>query len=119
MPFSKRPPCSSEHSAAWAPSLRYPLPPSSSAPPADDPLVFTLLSLLCSYEEASPKVKQRVSAARAAAAPWRAIMRDENDEMIFSMRGLPEQVGTTLLLAAGCRLPACAQLVCSCVAAQA
>lgn len=50
------------------------------------------LTLYFSYEEASPKVKQRVSAARVAAAPWRAIMRDENDEMIFSMRGLPEQV---------------------------
>lgn len=37
-------------------------------------------------------MKQRVSAARAAAAPWRAIMRDQNDDMIFSMRGLPEQV---------------------------
>jgi hypothetical protein len=50
------------------------------------------LTLYFSYEEASPKLKQRVSAARAAAAPWRAIMRDENDEMIFSVRGLPEQV---------------------------
>ncbi|KAI7843078.1 hypothetical protein COHA_003249 [Chlorella ohadii] len=44
------------------------------------------------YEEASPRVKQRASAARAAAAPWRAIMRDENDDMIFSLRGLPEQM---------------------------
>lgn len=73
---------------------------------------------ICSYEEASPKVKQRLSAARTAAAPWRAIMRDENDEMIFSMRGLPEKVGLACCLAPGQLQPPqqCTRLLaCPCV----
>ena len=44
-----------------------------------------------SYEEASPKAKQRGSAAaaRAALAPWRVILRDAADDMLFCLRGLP------------------------------
>ncbi len=91
-----------------------------SAPLPDLPLGQSL-PLLCSYEEASPRVKQRASAARAAAAPWRAIMRDQNDDMIFSMRGLPEQVGMPccLLLPAAALAGLSAAITLPCASASA
>ncbi|KAI3429602.1 hypothetical protein D9Q98_005688 [Chlorella vulgaris] len=52
------------------------------------------LTLYMSYEEASPKIKQRLSRCGSAApsAPWRAILRDSADDMLYCLRGLPIQI---------------------------
>lgn len=49
------------------------------------------LTLYLSYEEASPKMRHRMPAHQQALAPWRAILRDSQDDMIFCTRGLPLQ----------------------------
>lgn len=46
----------------------------------------------CSYEEASPKAKLRGGSAAGPAAPWRAILRDQQDELVYCLRGLPPTV---------------------------
>ncbi|PSC69323.1 hypothetical protein C2E20_7169 [Micractinium conductrix] len=56
------------------------------------------LTLYFSYEQGSPKAKQR--APRTPAAPWRVSLRDADDEMLFCLRGLPQR----LRLDAGARL---------------
>ena len=45
----------------------------------------------CSYEEASPRAKRAAACATPppASAPWRVILRDQSDDMVFCMRGLP------------------------------
>lgn len=50
------------------------------------------LTLYLSYEEASPKMKRRVEAAGTPAAPWRVALRDARDDLVFSLRGLPQSV---------------------------
>lgn len=50
------------------------------------------LTLYLSYEEASPKMKRRVQAAGTPAAPWRVALRDAQDDLVFSLRGLPQEV---------------------------
>jgi hypothetical protein len=45
-----------------------------------------------SYEEASPKAKLRGGSAALTAAPWRAILRDQRDDMVYCLRGLPPTV---------------------------
>lgn len=37
-------------------------------------------------------MKRRVQAAGAPAAPWRAALRDAQDDLVFSLRGLPQEV---------------------------
>ncbi|KAL4449494.1 hypothetical protein ABPG77_007138 [Micractinium sp. CCAP 211/92] len=50
------------------------------------------LTLYLSYEEASPKMKRRVEAVGSPAAPWRAALRDAQDDLVFNLRGLPQSL---------------------------
>ncbi|KAL4443865.1 hypothetical protein ABPG75_011602 [Micractinium tetrahymenae] len=50
------------------------------------------LTLYMSYEETSPKMKRRVEVAGRPAAPWRAALRDAQDDLVFSLRGLPQRL---------------------------
>lgn len=66
-------------------------------------------SVPCSYEEWSPRPKQRgpcTPEAAALGAPWRVSLRDASDELLFCARGLPQQLQLDLdlcLAVSGCR----------------
>lgn len=72
------------------------------------------MTLYMSYEEASPKMRQRVAGRAggygggALGAPWRVALRDANDDLVYCARGLPLQVGAYL------HLPAAAGSVLQC-----
>lgn len=67
--------------------------PENPPPPTPTPLFPALpTGWLCSYEEASPKMKRRVEAVGSPAAPWRAALRDAQDDLVFNLRGLPQSV---------------------------
>lgn len=65
------------------------------------------LTLYMSYEEASPKIKQR-GASASAISPWRAILRDQQDELVYCLRGMPPRLHLDAHLRLACWGPAIA-----------